>query len=245
MSYLGIPPFGRTARTITEVIATSGQSTFYPNGGYAVGYLDVSVNGAQLSSADYTAVDGISVVLNQACVVGDELRITSYTVAITGDNLASYNRFSYSATSNQTTFPATYSIGYIQVYLNGVLLNPNDYTATDTATVVLQSAVPTGTLIDILSFSSIKLGTVEWNNVLNKPDMLPAQTGNAGKYLKTDGTTATWQIAATVGAVNTNTSAITADYAIPTGTNAQSVGPLTQSANTTLTIAAGQRWQII
>ena len=245
MSYLGIPPFTRTARTVTEHVATSGQTTFYPQGGYTPGYIDVVVNGVQLSSMDYTAIDTISVILSQACVVGDEIRITSYTVAISGDNLASYNRFSYSATSNQTTFPAVYNIGYLQVYLNGVLLNPNDYTATDAATVVLQSGVPTGTLIDILAFSSVKLGTVEWNNVLNKPETLPAQTGNAGKYLKTDGTTATWQIAATVGPINTNTTAITADYAIPTGTNAQSVGPITHTANTTLTIAAGQRWQII
>ena len=245
MSYLGIPPFTRTARTVTESVATSGQTTFYPQGGYTPGYIDVVVNGVQLSSQDYTAIDAISVALTQACVAGDEIRITSYTVAISGDNLASYNRFSYTATSNQTTFPATYNIGYIQVYLNGVLLNPSDYTATNATTVVLQSGVPTGTLIEILAFSSVKLGSVEWNNVLNKPDMLPTQTGNAGKYLKTDGTVATWQLAASVGPINTNTSAITENYAIPTGTNAQSVGPITHAANTTLTIAAGQRWQII
>ena len=159
MSYLGIPPFGRTARTVTEVIATSGQTTFYPNGGYAVGYVDVSINGITLLTTDYTATNGTSVVLNSAAAVNDEVKFTSYTV--------------------------------------------------------------------------------------NLYDGIPTIAGNAGKYLKTDGFTTSWQLAAVVGPINTNTSAITENYAIPTGTNAQSVGPLTHAAGTTLTIAAGQRWQII
>jgi hypothetical protein len=76
-------------------------------------------------------------------------------------------------------------------------------------------------------------------------DALPTQTSNSGKFLTTNGTVASWQTAVTPGPINTNTTAIIADYAIPTGTSAQSVGPITHAANTTLTIAAGQRWQII
>ena len=82
MSYLGIPPFGRTARTVTEVIATAGQTTFYPNGGYTVGYLDVTLNGVALLSTDYTATNGLAVVLNSASAVNDELKFTSYTVGL-------------------------------------------------------------------------------------------------------------------------------------------------------------------
>ena len=82
MSYLGIPPFGRTARTVTEVIATSGQTTFYPNGGYTLGYIDVTLNGVTLLSTDYTATDGLSVVLSSASAVNDELKFTSYTVGL-------------------------------------------------------------------------------------------------------------------------------------------------------------------
>jgi hypothetical protein len=185
MSYLGIPPFGRTARTVTEVIATSGQTTFYPSGGYTVGYIDVTLNGITLLATDFTATDGLSVVLNSAAVLNDELKFTSYTVNL------------YDGVPNPSG-------------------NAGKYLKTD------------GT-------------TNSWASV----EALPSQTGNTGKYLKTDGTTASWQLAAVVGPVNTNTSAITADYAIPTGTNAQSIGPITQAANTTLTIASGQRWQII
>jgi len=80
MSYLGIPPFGRTSRTVTEVAATSGQTTFYPTGGYTVGYIDVVLNGIQLNTTDYTATDGLAVVLLSPAAVNDELHFTSYTV---------------------------------------------------------------------------------------------------------------------------------------------------------------------
>jgi hypothetical protein len=82
MSYLGIPPFGRTSRTVTEVAATSGQTTFYPTGGYTVGYIDVVLNGIQLNSTDYTATDGLAVVLLSPAAVNDELHFTNYTVNV-------------------------------------------------------------------------------------------------------------------------------------------------------------------
>lgn len=82
MSYLGVPPFGRTSRTVTEVVATSGQTTFYPTGGYIAGYIDVYLNGAQLSNSDFTASNGSSLVLTIPAVAGDELRFISYTLSL-------------------------------------------------------------------------------------------------------------------------------------------------------------------
>ena len=82
MSYLGVPPFGRTSRTVTEVVATSGQTIFYPTGGYIAGYIDVYLNGAQLSNSDFTASNGSSLVLAIPAVAGDELRFISYTLSL-------------------------------------------------------------------------------------------------------------------------------------------------------------------
>jgi hypothetical protein len=78
MSYLGVPPFGQTVRTITEKIASASQTTFQPSGGYIVGYIDVVLNGSQLSNTDFTASDGINVVLNVACNANDEFRSIAY-----------------------------------------------------------------------------------------------------------------------------------------------------------------------
>jgi hypothetical protein len=78
MSYIGVPPFGQTVRTITEKIASASQTTFQPSGGYVIGYIDVVVNGVQLLTTDFTASDGINVVLGVACSAGDEFQSTAY-----------------------------------------------------------------------------------------------------------------------------------------------------------------------
>ena len=48
MSYLGVPPFGQTVRTVTTNTANGTANTFYPTGGYIVGYLDVFYNGVRV-----------------------------------------------------------------------------------------------------------------------------------------------------------------------------------------------------
>lgn len=80
MSYIGNEPVISAVRTITEIVATNSQSTFTANGGYTVGYLDVFVNGAQLTASDFTATNGTTVVLNDACVTGDIVRLVAWGV---------------------------------------------------------------------------------------------------------------------------------------------------------------------
>ena len=57
----------------------------------------------------------------------------------------------YTALANQATFTVTngYSVGYIQVYANGVLLSTNDYTATNSSTVILSTARKAGDVIQV------------------------------------------------------------------------------------------------
>lgn len=85
MSYIGNAPVTSATRTVTEVTATSGQTVFYPSGGYTVGYVDVLVNGTKLQSADFTATNGSSVTLAAGSTAGDEIRIEAWgTLAIVG-----------------------------------------------------------------------------------------------------------------------------------------------------------------
>jgi len=74
MSYVGVPPFGQTVQTVTEKIATAGQTTFSPDGGYLPGYVDVLINGTELASSDYTATNGTTIILNTACAAGEEFK---------------------------------------------------------------------------------------------------------------------------------------------------------------------------
>lgn len=59
----------------------------------------------------------------------------------------------FTATASQTTFtPPSYNVGFINVYLNGVLLGSADYTATNGTTVVLATGASAGNLLTVESF---------------------------------------------------------------------------------------------
>jgi hypothetical protein len=78
MSYIGIPPFGNTVRSVTNVTATASQTTFNITGGYVIGYVDVFLNGVLLTPSDYTASNGLTVVLNTGASASDEFQAISY-----------------------------------------------------------------------------------------------------------------------------------------------------------------------
>jgi hypothetical protein len=67
---------------------------------------------------------------------------------------SSYTRTTQTATASQTTFTVSYTAPFIAVYLNGVLLNTVDYTATNGTTVVLATGATTGDLLDFISFTT-------------------------------------------------------------------------------------------
>jgi hypothetical protein len=76
------------------------------------------------------------------------------TVTIPGGSSGgSYTRTTITATAGQTSFTATYTVNYVEVYINGVLLNPTDYTATTGTTVVLATAAALNDLVDVIAFN--------------------------------------------------------------------------------------------
>ena len=76
-------------------------------------------------------------------------------------NFGGYTRTSFTATANQTTFTVNYQVGYVEVYLNGVLLRSNDYTASNGTTIVLAVGANVNELVDVISFvTSLGSGTV-------------------------------------------------------------------------------------
>ena len=67
----------------------------------------------------------------------------------------------YTATSGQTTFSATYDVGYVDVYLNGSkLVATSDFTANDGVTVVLATGATAGDVIDIVAYAAFELANV-------------------------------------------------------------------------------------
>jgi hypothetical protein len=67
-------------------------------------------------------------------------------------------RQEYVATSGQTTFNATYDVGFVDVYLNGSKLIPTtDFTATNGATVVLGTGAVTGDNVSIIAYGAFNV----------------------------------------------------------------------------------------
>jgi hypothetical protein len=75
-------------------------------------------------------------------------------IPVTGVTTTAYRTVTeFTATASQTTFtPPSYTVGFINVYLNGVLLGSADYTATNGTTVVLTTGASAGNLLTVESF---------------------------------------------------------------------------------------------
>ena len=73
---------GSSAYTRTTFTATAGQTAFTVT--YAVGYLQIYVNGVLLTGSDYTASSGTGFTLNVACAVGDIVEALVITTSVTG-----------------------------------------------------------------------------------------------------------------------------------------------------------------
>ena len=126
---------------------------------YTAGQIQVFLNGILLDVSDYTASNGSSVVLGSATGSGSIL----YVISFEGTNPFDY--FKYTATSGQTSFSGNdansesllYTVGNIAVYLNGVLLDATDYTATSGTTVVLASGATSGDILTVWEFNETGL----------------------------------------------------------------------------------------
>ena len=64
-----------------------------------------------------------------------------------------------SYTGSTTVFPAIYDPTFVDVYLNGLRLDPSDFTATNGTSVTLGSAANTGDTLAIVSYGTFSLST--------------------------------------------------------------------------------------
>jgi hypothetical protein len=82
---------------------------------------------------------------------------------------------------------------------------------------------------------------------------LPSQTGNSGKYLTTDGSSASWGTigggqyfgSAATKAIAYNSNTISENVTVTAGNNGLSAGPITISSTYTVTVETGAVWVIV
>jgi hypothetical protein len=97
-----------------------------------------------------------------------------------------YTRTSATATASQTTFSATYTVGYVDVYLNGVkLVGSADFTATNGTSVVLSTGATVGDNVEIIAYEAFSV-----DNALTAANNL-SDVSNAATAITNLGVTST------------------------------------------------------
>jgi hypothetical protein len=177
MPYIGNPIY--QSAFVTDQFSGTGSQTAYTMSVAPAGTTNVLV-----------VVSGVVQDPSTYGVVGNTLNFTTAPpsgtgniscrylgVPVTGVTTTAYRTVTeFTATAGQTTFtPPSYTVGYISVFLNGVLLGSADYTASNGTTVVLATGAAVGNLVTIESF--------QVSSVLNA---IPATSGSillSGSYV--------------------------------------------------------------
>lgn len=177
-------------RSVTTVNVTSTQTVFSVTGGYTVGAIDVFRNGIKLlPSLDFTASNGTSVTLAIAAENGDVVELLAYNVQSLVSTVAR-TVTTITATSGQTSFTASggYTVGYADVYQNGVrLVETDDFTAANGTTIVLTSGAVAGDVIDIVAHTVHGLADGYTTTQADARFQLSSQKGSANGYASLDG----------------------------------------------------------
>jgi len=115
----------------------------------------VAVSGVLQDPSTYSVV-GTTLTFTQAPPTGTGNISARYLgIPASGVTTTAYRTVTtFTATASQTTFtPPSYTVGFINVYRNGVLLTPtSDYTASNGTTVVLASGAASGDTVIVESF---------------------------------------------------------------------------------------------
>jgi len=153
------------------------------------------------------------------------------------DNYVQIDRQSYTATAGQVTFSITYAASYVDVYINGVHMSDEDYTATSGSTVVLTQACSAGDQVDLMGFSgSTNNGNSYISNANTATALATARTiAITGDITYTSGSfdgTSNITGAATLATVNSNVGSFGSTTVIPVITvNAKGLVTAVSTAN--------------
>jgi hypothetical protein len=217
--YLGLPVIGVSSPgntayfSSTSFTATGGQTTFTPSGSYQVGFINVIRNGSQLAPADYTATNGTTVVLNNACTAGDVVVIEVYTLTsisnalpLTGGTVTGATTFNSTVTANsvvstnttQPIQPITASVAgnALTVTLNPTSLNFRSATlGSGTVTTLniptaISITVPSGATLGTVSGVQSRIVVLCFNNA-GTPILAVANISGGFNFDETTVTTAT------------------------------------------------------
>lgn len=187
MAYIGNQPF--TTAFLTDQFSGNGSTTAFTLSAAPANTnsLLVAITGVLQDPSTYS-VSGTTLTFSAAPPSGTgNISVRFLGIPASGVVTTAYRTLTeFTATAGQTTFtPPSYTVGYINVFRNGVMLGTADYTASNGTTVVLVNAATAGDLVVTESFYV--------SSVLNA---IPATAGSVGTTYLVDGSVTTAKIAA-------------------------------------------------
>ena len=88
-----------------------------------------------------------------------------------------YTSTTFTATAGQTSFTVSYTVGFVEVFLNGVkLIDTTDYAATNGTSVVLTSGATLNDIVEVVAYATASVGNTYTQA---QADALFATTGKA------------------------------------------------------------------
>ncbi len=145
--------FADTNSNKVGIATTNPQYTLSVNGGIGV------------TNSIVTGVSTVNnLVINGRITAGSSLGVSGQYLVSTGDGVSWTVIPKLRTVDKQiagvgaTTFNTTYSVGLLDVFINGVRLSDDEFTADDSATVVLDGACFGGETVEFISYSTSGLG---------------------------------------------------------------------------------------
>lgn len=111
------------------------------------------INGVLIPESDYEFVDSETIQFLIAVGVDSPVDIIMHS-AHNGVTAVPYTRSRFTAYAGQTSFPATYTVGAVSVFVNGVLLPDTEYTSSSGTAIVLDLAATAGDVVEIIAHNT-------------------------------------------------------------------------------------------
>ena len=154
MSYIGNQPI--SAAFLTDTFSGNGSTVAFTMSVAPANTSSilVAVTGVVQDPSTYS-VSGTTLTFSAAPPSGtSNISVRYLGIPASGVTTTAYRtQTEFTATAGQTTFSVpSYTVGYIDVYRNGLLLGSADFTATTGTTVVLANACAAGDFVETVSF---------------------------------------------------------------------------------------------
>jgi hypothetical protein len=232
MPYIGQQP--TNVAFLTDTFSGTGSQTAYTLSAApaSTSSILVAVSGVLQDPSTYSSV-GTTLTFSAAPPSGtDNISVRFLGIPASGVTTTAYRTVTeFTATASQTTFSVpSYTVGFIDVYRNGVMLGSADYTATNGTTVVLATGATVGDLVEVISF--------QVSSVLNAIPNSPAsvQTSNL-----VDGSVTAAKLASGAALSNLGTSQL-ADANMPAGSVLQVVQTFKSDTTSASNAASLDTW---